>query len=401
MACHVPNQKEEMQKITLRKNQERRIKSGHPWVFSNEIDKLPDNLTPGQTAQVYDSRGYIVGSGFYNPKSLIAVRLYSRSALELDLELMVTKISAAARLRQSLYPGSSDYRLLYGESDGLPGLLVDRYGDQLVMEIMSLGMDIRRDLIVKTLTEVLRPACIYERSDSYSRVLEGLRETESVLLGTLKPDVVIEENGLKFCVNIKHGQKTGWFYDQRDNRLALRQYVKGKSVLDCFCHTGGFALNAAAAGAKSVLGLDISDRAIEQAIKSAGLNNLSGRCQFESADVLHTLKERVESGEKYEVVILDPPAFAKNKKSIESALKGYKEINLRAMKLLSPGGILVSCSCSYHVDDEQFKVMLVDAARDANRTLKLLEFRHQSKDHPVLLACRETQYLKCAIMVVE
>ena len=390
-----------MQKITLRKNQERRIKSGHPWVFSNEIDKLPANLTPGQTAQVYDSRGYVVGSGFYNPKSLIAVRLYSRGAQELDLELMVTRISAAARLRQSLYPGSSDYRLLYGESDGLPGLIVDRYGDQLVMEIMSLGMDIRRDLIVEALTEVLHPACIYERSDSYSRVLEGLRETESVLLGALKPEVVIDENGLKFAVNIKHGQKTGWFYDQRDNRLALRQYVRGKRVLDCFCHTGGFALNAAAAGAKSVLGLDISDRAIEQAIKSAGLNNLSGLCQFEPADVLHTLKERVESGEKYEVVILDPPAFAKNKKSIESALKGYKEINLRAMKLLSPGGILLSCSCSYHVDDEQFKVMLVDAARDANRTLKLLEFRHQSKDHPVLLACRETQYLKCAIMVVE
>jgi len=390
-----------MQKITLRKNQERRIKSGHPWVFSNEIDKLPANLTPGQTAQVYDSRGYVVGSGFYNPKSLIAVRLYSRGAQELDLELMVTRISAAARLRQSLYPGSSDYRLLYGESDGLPGLIVDRYGDQLVMEIMSLGMDIRRDLIVEALTEVLHPACIYERSDSYSRVLEGLRETESVLLGALKPEVVIDENGLKFAVNIKHGQKTGWFYDQRDNRLALRQYVRGKRVLDCFCHTGGFALNAAAAGAKSVLGLDISDRAIEQAIKSAGLNNLSGLCQFEPADVLHTLKERVESGEKYEVVILDPPAFAKNKKSIESALKGYKEINLRAMKLLSPGGILVSCSCSYHVDDEQFKVMLVDAARDANRTLKMLEFRHQSKDHPVLLACRETQYLKCAIMVVE
>lgn len=398
---HVLPKKERVQKITLRKNQERRIKSGHPWVFSNEIDKAPANLTPGQTAQVYDSRGYVVGSGFYNPKSLIAVRLYSRGAQELDLELLVAKISAAARLRQSLYPGSSHYRLLYGESDGLPGLLVDRYGDQLVMEIMSLGLDIRRDLIVEALKEVLHPACIYERSDSYSRALEGLRETESVLLGVLKPEVVIEENGLKFNVNLKHGQKTGWFYDQRDNRLALRQYVKGKRVLDCFCHTGGFALNAAAGGAKSALGLDISNRAVEQAIKSAGLNNLSGLCQFEPADVLHTLKERVESREKYDVVILDPPAFAKNKKSIESTLKGYKEINLRAMKLLSPGGILLSCSCSYHIDDEQFKVMLVDAARDSNRTLKLLEFRHQSKDHPVLLACRETQYLKCAIMVVE
>jgi 23S rRNA (cytosine1962-C5)-methyltransferase len=390
-----------MQKITLRKNQERRIKSGHPWVFSNEIDKLPSSIKPGESVIVVDSRGYLVGSGFYNPRSLIAVRIYSKSEQELDLDFIKSRISAAARLRQSLYPGSSHYRLVYGESDGLPGLIVDRYGDQLVMEIMSLGMDQRREVVVQALKEILSPSAIYERSDSYSRVLEGLRESENVLYGQLAPETVIEENGLKFSVNLKHGQKTGWFYDQRDNRLALRQYVKGRTVLDCFCHTGGFAINAAVGGAKSVLGLDISDRAVDCAIRNAGLNNLAGTCRFESADVLQTLKQRVESGEKYEVVILDPPAFAKNKKSIEAALKGYKEINLRAMKLLVPGGILVSCSCSYHIEDELFKVMLVDAARDAGRILKLLEFRHQSKDHPVLLACKETQYLKCAIMVVE
>jgi len=390
-----------MQKITLRKNQERRIKSGHPWVFSNEIDKLPSSIKPGESVIVVDSRGYLVGSGFYNPRSLIAVRIYSKSEQELDLDFIKSRISAAARLRQSLYPGSSHYRLVYGESDGLPGLIVDRYGDQLVMEIMSLGMDQRREVVVQALKEILSPSAIYERSDSYSRVLEGLRESENVLYGQLAPETVIEENGLKFSVNLKHGQKTGWFYDQRDNRLALRQYVKGRTVLDCFCHTGGFAINAAVGGAKSVLGLDISDRAVDCAIRNAGLNNLAGTCRFESADVLQTLKQRVESGEKYEVVILDPPAFAKNKKSIEAALKGYKEINLRAMKLLVPGGILVSCSCSYHIEDELFKVMLVDAARDAGRILKLLEFRHQSKDHPVLLACKEPQYLKCAIMVVE
>jgi 23S rRNA (cytosine1962-C5)-methyltransferase len=390
-----------MQKITLRKNQERRIKSGHPWVFSNEIDKLPSSIKPGESVIVVDSRGYLVGSGFYNPRSLIAVRIYSKSEQELDLDFIKSRISAAARLRQSLYPGSSHYRLVYGESDGLPGLIVDRYGDQLVMEIMSLGMDQRREIVVQALKDILSPSAVYERSDSYSRVLEGLRESENVLYGQLAPETVIEENGLKFSVNLKHGQKTGWFYDQRDNRLALRQYVKGRTVLDCFCHTGGFAINAAAGGAKSVLGLDISDRAVDCAIRNAGLNNLAGTCRFESADVLQTLKQRVESGEKYEVVILDPPAFAKNKKSIEAALKGYKEINLRAMKLLVPGGILVSCSCSYHIEDELFKVMLVDAARDAGRILKLLEFRHQSKDHPVLLACKETQYLKCAIMVVE
>jgi 23S rRNA (cytosine1962-C5)-methyltransferase len=390
-----------MQKITLRKNQERRIKSGHPWVFSNEIDKLPSSVKPGESVLVVDSRGYLVGSGFYNPRSLIAVRIYSKTEQELDLDFIKSRISAAARLRQSLYPGSVNYRLVYGESDGLPGLIADRYGDQLVLEIMSLGMDQRREAIVQALKDTMGPAAIYERSDSYSRVLEGLREAESVLHGDLKPETVIEENGLKYSVNLKHGQKTGWFYDQRDNRLALRQYVKGRTVLDCFCHTGGFALNAAAGGAKSVLGLDISDRAVDCAIRNAGLNNLAGICRFESMDVLQTLKQRVESGEKYEVVILDPPAFAKNKKSIEAALKGYKEINLRAMKLLVPGGILVSCSCSYHIEDELFKVMLVDAARDAGRILKLLEFRHQSKDHPVLLACKETQYLKCAIMAVE
>jgi len=205
---------------------------------------------------------------------------------------------------------------------------------------------------------------------------------------------------LKFKADIETGQKTGWFFDQRDNRMALRQYVKGKTVLDAFCHTGGFALNAAAGGAISVLGLDVSDKAVEQARANAALNGYGTICTFEKADLMQALKHKVEAGERYDAVILDPPAFAKNKKSIEPALKGYKEINLRAMKLLPPGGMLVSCSCSYHIEDEPFRVMLVDAARDAGRQLKLLEFRHQGKDHPVLMAAKETQYLKCAIMQV-
>ncbi|MCU0607990.1 MAG: class I SAM-dependent methyltransferase [Candidatus Edwardsbacteria bacterium] len=265
---------------------------------------------------------------------------------------------------------------------------------------MSLGIDLRRELVVKALTDLLQPACIYERSDSYSRKLEGLHPSVNVLSGELNPEAVIEENGLKFAVDLEHGQKTGWFFDQRDNRLALRRHVRGKTVLDAFCHTGGFALNAAAGGATAVTGLDVSGPAVERARQNAALNGLDGTCTFQQADLMQALKHKVEAGERYDAVVLDPPAFAKNKKSVEPALAGYKEINLRAMKLLPPGGVLVSCSCSYHIEDELFRVMLVDAARDAGRQLQLLEFRHQAQDHPVLLAAKETQYLKCAVMRV-
>jgi len=291
--------------------------------------------------------------------------------------------------------------MVYGESDNLPGLVVDRYGDQLVMEIQSLGLDLRKDLILAGLKECFRPTGIYERSDSYARKLEGLEPALGVRHGQFQPEVEIEENGLWFRANLEHGQKTGWFYDQRENRLAVRQFSGGARVLDCFCHTGGFALNAARGGARSVLGLDISERAIELCRDNAARNGLESVCTFERADVMQSLKQKAEAGQKYDLVILDPPAFAKNRKSVEAALKGYKEINLRAMQVLEPGGILISCSCSHHIEDEPFRVMLVDAARDAKRQLVLLEFRHQAKDHPVLLAMKETQYLKCAVLSVE
>lgn len=389
-----------MQRIHLRKNQERRIRAGHPWVFSNEIWKLPEGLRQGEAVEVLDGRGHYLGNGFYNGHSLISVRLFTRSHEEPGQSFFSARIAAADALRQELYPGSQNYRLCYGESDGLPGLVVDRYGDQLVVEIMSLGIDLRRELVVKALTDSLKPACIYERSDSYSRKLEGLPPRIGVLSGELNPEAVIEENGLKFAVDLEHGQKTGWFFDQRDNRMALRRHVRGRTVLDAFCHTGGFALNAAAGGATAVTGLDVSGPAVERARQNAALNGLEGTCTFQQADLMQALKQKVEAGERYDAVVLDPPAFAKNKKSVEPALAGYKEINLRAMKLLPPGGVLVSCSCSYHIEDELFRVMLVDAARDAGRQLQLLEFRHQSQDHPVLLAAKETQYLKCAVMRV-
>jgi 23S rRNA (cytosine1962-C5)-methyltransferase len=390
-----------MKTILLRKNQERRIKAGHPWVFSNEIWKMPEKLYPGEDVQVSDSRGHLIGSGFYNAHSLISVRIYSRERREFDRELIKERLRQADDLRQRFYPGSKFYRLSYGESDGLPGLIIDRYDRQLVMEVMSLGVDCRKEFVVDSLKEMFDPECIYERSDSYSRKLEGLAPAIGPLHGQLNSAVILEENGLKFSADLEHGQKTGWFFDQRDNRLALRSYVKGRTVLDCFCHTGAFAINAAAGGACEVTGMDISEAAVEMATKNAGLNGFQNTCRFRKADVMQELKAMTESGKKYDVVILDPPAFAKNKKSIEPALKGYKEINLRAMKLLPPGGILVSCSCSYHIEEEQFRVMLVDAARDAGRTIRLLEFRHQAKDHPVLLASKETQYLKCAFMAIE
>ncbi len=390
-----------MKRILLRKNQERRIKAGHPWVFSNEIWKKPEGLLPGEVVEVSDSRGHYLGTGFYNGHSLISVRLFNRRHRDLDAAFVSESVARADSLRQSLYPGSRYYRMLYGESDNLPGLVVDRYGDQLVVEIQSLGLDRRKDLVVAALKERFQPSGIYERSDSYARRLEGLEPAVGVLHGRFEPEVEIEENGLRFRVNLEHDQKTGWFFDQRENRLAVRQYSRGARVLDCFCHTGGFALNAAAGGAASVLGLDISERAIEQCRANAEINGLEGFCHFERADVMQVLKHKVEAGEKYDMVILDPPAFAKNRKSIEPALKAYKEINLRAMQLLPPGGLLVSCSCSHHIEDEPFRVMLVDAARDARRTLVLYEYRHQARDHPVLLAMKETQYLKCAIVRAE
>lgn len=390
-----------MKRILLRKNQERRIKAGHPWVFSNEIWKKPDGLLPGEVVEVSDSRGHYLGTGFYNGHSLISVRLFSRGKREPDAAFVSEAVARADAMRQAIYPGSRHYRAIYGESDGLPGLVVDRYGDQLVMEIQSLGLDLRKDIIVAALKDRFKPSCIYERSDSYSRRLEGLEPAVGVRHGQFEPEVEIEENGLKFRANLEHGQKTGWFFDQRENRAAVRQYARGAKVLDCFCHTGGFAISAASGGAASVLGLDISEKAIEQCRANAKLNGLEGICAFEKADVMQVLKQKAEAGERYDMVILDPPAFAKNKKSIEPALKGYKEINLRAMQILEPGGLLVSCSCSHHIEDEPFRVMLVDAARDVHRTVVLYEFRHQAKDHPVLLAMKETQYLKCAIMRVE
>ncbi len=390
-----------MKRILLRKNQERRIKAGHPWVFSNEIWKKPPEILPGEVVEVSDGRGHYLGTGFYNGHSLISVRLFSRGKRDLDAAFISEAIARADGMRRKLYPGSGHYRAVFGESDGLPGLVVDRYGDQLVLEIQSLGLDLRKDLVVAALKDRFKPSSIYERSDSYSRRLEGLEPSVGVLHGRFEPEVEIEENGLRFRANLEQGQKTGWFYDQRENRLAVRPFAQGAKVLDCFCHTGGFALNAAKGGASSVLGMDISEKAIEQCRANAALNGLEGACAFEKADVMQELKKRTEAGEKYDMVILDPPAFAKNKKSVEPALKGYKEINLRAMQLLPPGGVLVSCSCSHHIEDEPFRVMLVDAARDAKRTLVLLEFRHQAKDHPVLMAMKETQYLKCAIMRVE
>lgn len=390
-----------MQKILLRKNQERRIKAGHPWVFSNEIWKKPPDILPGEVVEVLDGRGHYLGTGFYNGHSLISVRLFSRQKRDLDAAFVSEAVARADAMRQAVYPGSRHYRMIYGESDGLPGLVVDRYGEQLVMEIQSLGLDLRKDLMVAALKDRFQPSCIYERSDSYSRRLEGLEAAVGVINGQFVPEVEIEENGLRFRANLEHGQKTGWFFDQRENRLAVRQFATGARVLDCFCHTGGFALNAALGGAASVLGLDISEKAIEQCRANAVLNGLEGKCSFEKADVMQVLKQKAEAGERYDLVVLDPPAFAKNKKSIEPALKGYKEINLRAMQVLEPGGVLVSCSCSHHIEDEPFRVMLVDAARDARRTLVLYEFRHQAKDHPVLLAMKETQYLKCAIIRVE
>jgi 23S rRNA (cytosine1962-C5)-methyltransferase len=339
-----------------------------------------------------------VGRGYLNPHTLIAVRILSRHREEIDAEFFRKRIAAARELRQRLGFGDS-YRAVYSEGDGVPGLIVDKYADTLVVQSSTAGIDRMLDTILSALAEQYSPRTVVLRNDASSREIEGLAREKRVALGSLSGPVAIEESGIRYHVDVLEGQKTGFFFDQRENRLALRDYVAGRRVLDCFCYAGAWALSAAKAGAAEVIGLDSSEKAIALAASNAEQNGLSA--VFRSADVFDELRSLEKRGERFGCIILDPPAFAKSRARVREGLKGYKEINLRAMRLLERGGILVTCSCSHHVDQELFREMLIDAAFSSGRQARLLEMRSQARDHPVLLAARETQYLKCAMLIVE
>ena len=390
-----------MTRITLNKNEERRIKSGHPWVFSNEIRDVAGDRTAGIAAELYDAAGGFIGVGHYNPHSLIAFRLVSRQREDIDTdEFYERRISAALAHRQTRYPGLSTFRAVYGESDFLPGLVVDKYGDYLSLQLLSAGMDSRRAQIVAALRKIFAPLGIIARNDVSVRKLEGLDEQVELLWGDVPESVHMEENGLTFQVNLREGQKTGGFLDQKENHLLLRGISAGKNVLDCFCYTGGWAVHAAAFGAASVLGIDISARAVAQAGSHARLNKTSDRVRFEECDAFERLRSLHQEGKRFGVIVMDPPAFVKSRKNIAEATKGYLTINRRALDLLEPGGYLITCSCSYHMGREAFRDLLVQAARLAKREVRLVATCSQAADHPVLLSFPESEYLKCFVLQV-
>lgn len=388
--------------VYLAKGRQARVEAGHPWIYQTEIERLAGDCQDGEIVEVLDHRGRFLGLGYINLRSTIAVRLLTRRRENIDRDFFRRRLLTAWEFRRRLLAeGSTDsLRVVFGEADFLPGLIVDKFAAYLVVQTLTLGIDRWKDVIVELLAEVLQPRGIYERNDVGVRELEGLEQRKGPLLGEVPPRVIIKENGLSLYVDIAEGQKTGYFLDQRENRAAIKDLVGGARVLDCFCYTGSFALHAAKYGAASVEGLDFSEAAVELARANAALNGLADRCSFRVGNAFDELRALDRAGETFDVVILDPPAFTKSKAALENAIRGYKEINLRAMRILRPGGFLVTCSCSYHLSEDLFLEVVRAAARDAKRTLRLVEVRRQAKDHPILLGYDESYYLKCLILQV-
>jgi 23S rRNA (cytosine1962-C5)-methyltransferase len=384
--------------LTLASGREARVQTGHPWIYRSEIARIEGEGEPGAIAQVRDSRGRFLGQAMVNLKSKIAGRLLSRTEDPIDAAFFERRIREAVSRCGRSVRGPEACRLLFGEADHLPGLIVDRYADLLVIQILTAGMERVRETVLASLRDVIQPRAVYERNDASPRKLEGLDLRKGFALGEGETGLWIQEGELRFFVEVAEGQKTGFFLDQRDNRQAIKRAADGRQVLDCFCYSGGFALSAAAGGATSVIGIDLSAEAIAWAERSAERNELSSGCQFTVGNAFDALRAFDREGRRFGLIILDPPAFTKGKDALAGAVRGYKEINLRAMKLLESGGTLVTCSCSYHVDAPAFLEMLRRAAADARRELHLRELRSQAPDHPILLAAKETQYLKCAIL---
>ncbi|MBK9759305.1 MAG: class I SAM-dependent rRNA methyltransferase [Flavobacteriales bacterium] len=377
-----------------------RIRQGHPWVFDNQVLRFEGRPEAGGIVQVFDVKKGPLGQAYFNPKSKIRARMITKDLDEpIDAAFFKRKIEAAWSYRKRM--GNTDScRVVFGEADGLPGLVVDKFTDVLVLQTMALGMDMRKDDIVQALHEVLKPRGIYERNDAPVREKEGLELRTGFIGEPFETKLEIEENGLKLMVDVASGQKTGHFLDQRLNHAAMTRISHQARVLDCFTHTGGFALHAAKYGAKEVLGLDISEDAISAARANAALNGLEKRCVFKAANVFDFLADADKRGMLWDVIVLDPPSFAKSRGAMDGATRGYKEINLRAMKCLPPGGFLVTCSCSQHMTPDLFRDMVMSAARDAYREVREVYCGTQPPDHPYHWAIPETLYLKCLVLQV-
>ncbi|HZP02340.1 MAG TPA: class I SAM-dependent rRNA methyltransferase [Terriglobia bacterium] len=380
--------------VTISPRAIERIRSGHPWIYRSDILDATA-AEPGAIVHLLDRRKHFWGQALYSSQSQIALRLLTRDQRPFDHDFLAERIRAAADFRERVVEGAQAYRLVSGEGDLLPSLIVDRYGDCLVLQTLSQGMERLKPAILEIVQELFKPRSVIERNDVPVRNLEGLPEQKGVLAGEPVSEVIAEENGVRLCFDLINGQKTGAFLDQRENRRAAREYAQGRA-LDAFTYTGGFALTIASR-CDSVIGVEASVEALRLARRNQELNGLSN-VDWVEANCFDFLKARDLAGERFDTIILDPPAFARQKSSIESALRGYKELNLRALKMLNPGGYLITCVCSFHVSEADFLETVAGAALDAHRTVAVVERRTQSRDHPILLTVPETHYLKCLIL---
>ncbi len=391
--------------VTLKKGEGRTIKSGGAWIYDNEIESIMGSFENGDIVVVHDFDGYPMGRGFINENSRIRIRMMTRNRdQEIDSAFLRMRVKNAWEYRKKTVDTSS-CRVIFGEADWLPGLVVDKFADILVVQSLALGIDRLKEEIIADLKECMAEDGIairgvYERSDAKVRKQEGMELCKGFLGGEFDTKVQIVENGVNYMVDVKDGQKTGFFLDQKYNRLAIQRLCKDARVLDCFTHTGSFALNAGIAGAREVIGVDASQLAVDQAAENAALNNLSDRVSFQCADVFELLPELERKGEKFDVVILDPPAFTKSRSAVKNAVKGYREINLRGLKLVKDGGYLATCSCSHFMDYELFTRTIGQAAASAHKRLRQVEFKTQAPDHPILWAAEESYYLKFYIFQV-
>lgn len=386
-----------MYTVYLKRNEEKKILNGYPWVYANEVSRIDGKDKQGSVAEVRSFDGRFIGKGFINHLSKILVRMLTLKNEDIDDDFFYNRIKTAVEYRKNL-GYSNNYRVIFAESDMLPGLIVDKYDKYLSVQFLSLGMDKLKEKIVDMLIKILKPKGIYERSDVSIRQKEGLEEKKGILYGDFEPIVTIRENGLKMRVDIAEGQKTGYFLDQKENRANLKHYVKGKTVLDCFCNVGGFSICAKKYGAKEVTAVDISKNALNLAKQNAALNGLDITTQ--EGDVFEVLRKYRKDGKKFGIVILDPPAFTKSADTVKSAIAGYKDINMQGLKLVEQGGYLITCSCSQHITVQTFLNIINESVFESGVRAKLVEYRFQGKDHATLIGTEQSLYLKVAILNV-
>ncbi|MEJ2010009.1 MAG: class I SAM-dependent rRNA methyltransferase [Acidobacteriota bacterium] len=382
--------------VTISSRGVERIFSGHPWIYRSDIS-VPAEIEPGAIVSVQDRRKRFLGQALYSSKSQIALRFLTREKTPFDRTFLAQRIQAATAYRRQVVQDSEAYRVVASEGDLLPSLIIDRYGEYFVIQTLSQGMEKLKPLVTEILQEQFSPRGILERNDVAVRSLEGLEQTKGVLAGDVADEVVVGMNGLQFAFDLLQGQKTGGFLDQRENQKAAQSYAYGRA-LDCFTYAGGFAVTLSTR-CDTVLGIDSSEEALRMAQRNAELNNVSN-LEWKQANCFDFLKAADQSGDRFDTVVLDPPAFARQRSNLDSALRGYKELNLRAMKILNPGGYLITCSCSYHVTESDFLSAIASAAVDVHRTVTVVERRTQGRDHPILLTVPETHYLKCLILRV-